>query len=94
MAEKKVQMQVDIQCGSCGALSHLDEKKPIKFCPGCGAGVERMCLACRRKVDMYFEEWWPEDDVCVRTYMPARRCPTCNADLEGRKEENWKDISH
>ena len=94
MTEKKVQIQIDIQCGACGALTHQEEKKPIKFCPSCGAGLERMCLTCHKKVDMYFEEWWPDDDVCVRTYMPAKRCPFCNADLGGRKEENWKDVSH
>ena len=94
MAEKKVRVQIDIQCGACGALCHVDEGKQMRFCPSCGAGMERVCLTCHKKVDMYFEEWWPEDDVCVRTYMPAKRCPNCNASLEGRKEENWRDISH
>lgn len=53
-----------------------------KFCPCCGAGVERFCLKCHRKADMYFEEWWPEDDECLRTYSPAKRCSRCNAILE------------
>jgi hypothetical protein len=31
---------------------------------------------------MFFEEWWPEKDECVRTYGPAKRCSRCNAMLE------------
>ncbi|MFH1725497.1 MAG: hypothetical protein ABII00_12880 [Elusimicrobiota bacterium] len=62
---------------------HLGPAGPLRFCACCGAAYERYCILCRRKVGMYFEEWWPEDDECVRTYTSARRCPTCNADLEG-----------
>jgi len=43
---------------------------------------ERFCIKCRKKVEMFFEEWWPEDDECLRTYSPAKRCPTCNSGLE------------
>lgn len=59
----------------------------LKFCPCCGAGYDRYCIRCQRRVEMYFEEWWPEEDVCVRTYSPAKRCPTCNAGLEGGDRE-------
>ena len=31
---------------------------------------------------MFFEEWWPEDAECVRTYSPAKHCPQCKAGLE------------
>lgn len=99
MKKKQILLRLDLQCGSCGALSHRgetndasEEKKPkakpfnpaegMKFCPCCGAGYERYCMRCHKKVDMYFEEYWPEEDECVRTYVPAKRCPSCNAGLE------------
>ena len=53
-----------------------------KFCPCCGAGMERYCLKCHKKAEMFFEEWWPEEGECVRTYGPAKRCSRCNALLE------------
>ena len=28
-------------------------------------------------VEMFFEEWWPEDDECQRTYTTPRRCTNC-----------------
>ncbi|MDE2291038.1 MAG: hypothetical protein KGL53_03050 [Elusimicrobia bacterium] len=97
--KKHILLRIDLQCGTCGALSHRAEttdasekKEPrskpynpadgMKFCPCCGAGFERFCMRCRKKVDMYFEEYWPEEDECVRTYVPAKRCPHCNAGLE------------
>lgn len=85
---KKVSLRVDLQCGSCGSLTHREEGAAPKFCPCCGAAYDRYCIACRKKVAMYFEEWWPEEDECVRTYSPAKRCPQCNAGLDGqlRKE--------
>ncbi|MBI3298132.1 MAG: hypothetical protein HYZ75_08210 [Elusimicrobia bacterium] len=97
MKPKKIVLKVDLQCGTCGALSHRGEhveagakkdQKPynpaegMKFCPCCGAGFERYCMRCHKKVDMYFEEYWPEEDECVRTYVPAKRCTGCNAGLE------------
>ena len=63
------------------SLRPAPERLP-KFCPCCGAGMERFCLRCQKKADMFFEEWWPEDDECLRTYSPAKRCPSCNAILE------------
>ncbi|TPW21579.1 MAG: hypothetical protein FD126_530, partial [Elusimicrobia bacterium] len=94
MKKKQILLRLDLQCGSCGALSHRGEtndvkarKEPVakpfnaaegfKFCPCCGAGFERYCMRCHKKVDMYFEEYWPEEDECVRTYVPAKRCPSC-----------------
>jgi hypothetical protein len=89
MAEKekdrpaKFTLKVDIQCGVCGSLSHQNESGHFpKFCPCCGAGMERYCLKCHKKADMFFEEWWPQDDECYRTYSPAKRCSKCNAVLE------------
>ena len=78
-----------MQCGACGALTHSGPDAP-KFCMCCGAGFDRYCIACRRRVDMFFEEWWPEEDECVRTYSPAKRCPACNAGLEvvSKEESN------
>lgn len=82
MTEKsKLRIRIDLQCGSCSALVHEADPLP-KFCPRCGASFPRYCLKCRKEVQMYFEEWWPEDDECVRTYSPAKRCPTCNSGLE------------
>jgi hypothetical protein len=81
MKKRKALMRIDLQCGSCGSLCHQGEKGP-RFCPCCGAGFDRYCLSCKTKVDMFFEEWWPEDNECVRTYSPAKRCPQCNARLE------------
>ncbi len=99
MKKKQILLRIDLQCGSCGALTHRSEStdcapkkeaknKPFnpaegfKFCPCCGAGYERYCMACHKKADMYFEEYWPEEDECVRTYAPAKRCTHCNAGLE------------
>lgn len=75
-------MKIDLQCGSCSALVHQADP-PQRFCPCCGAAFDRYCLQCRKKVEMFFEEWWPEEDECLRTYSPAKRCPTCNCGLEG-----------
>ncbi|MHB2026215.1 MAG: hypothetical protein ACYCPQ_06210 [Elusimicrobiota bacterium] len=85
----KFRIKIDMQCGSCGALTHLNEDAPPKFCPCCGAAMERFCLACGKKADMFFEEWWPEDDECLRTYSPARRCGRCNAILDPEKEDRF-----
>lgn len=79
--KKNATVRVDLQCGACGALYHRGDNPP-RFCPCCGAGYDRYCILCRKKVEMYFEEWWPSEDECVRTYVPAKRCPTCNAGLE------------
>jgi hypothetical protein len=78
----KYQLKVDIQCGACGTLTHLRGEEFPKFCPCCGSGMERYCLHCQKRAEMYFEEWWPEKDECVRTYGPAKRCSRCNAVLE------------
>jgi len=78
----KYQLKTDIQCGACGTLTHLQGENFPKFCPCCGSGMERYCLRCQKKAEMFFEEWWPEEDECVRTYSPAKRCSRCNAILE------------
>jgi hypothetical protein len=78
----KFRLRVDIQCGTCGSLTHLHDESFPKFCSCCGAGMERYCLTCRKKAEMFFEEWWPEDDECLRTYSPAKRCSRCNSVLE------------
>ena len=80
---EKFKVKIDIQCGVCGSLVHHSaEKDPLpKFCPCCGGAMERFCLKCHKRADMFFEEWWPEDDECVRTYSPAKRCSHCNAML-------------
>jgi len=88
-----VKLRVDMQCGSCGALYHRGDDPP-RFCPCCGAGYERYCIRCKKRVGMYFEEWWPEDDECVRTYAPAKRCPTCNAGLEVDFRDHADDSSY
>ncbi|MFC1680086.1 hypothetical protein ACFL2T_07765 [Elusimicrobiota bacterium] len=90
--KKKVRLSVDLQCGSCGTLYHQGENPP-KFCSCCGAAYDRYCIRCQRRVEMYFEEWWPEDDMCVRTYSPAKRCPACNAGLEGSEREELQPDS-
>lgn len=84
----KFNVKIDIQCGVCGSLSHQGESGFPKFCPCCGAGMERYCLNCHKKAEMFFEEWWPQDDECLRTYSPAKRCSRCNAilDMEGEKD--------
>ena len=105
MKKTKYRLQVDLQCGGCGALMHLDRDpflpKPAKpgsaaegpavalprFCARCGAGLERYCLNCHKRAPMTYEEWWPEDTECVRTYSPAKRCPDCNSVLEADREE-------
>ena len=83
----KYQLKVDIQCGTCGTLTHLQGDSFPKFCPCCGTGMERYCLRCQKKAVMFFEEWWPEEDECVRTYSPAKRCSRCNALLEQPAED-------
>mgnify|MGYP001591873753 CR=1 FL=1 len=82
--QEKFKLKIDIQCGVCGSLVHHPaEKEGVlpKFCPCCGGAMERFCLKCHKRADMFFEEWWPEDDECVRTYSPAKRCSHCNAML-------------
>jgi len=79
--EAAVTTHVDLQCGTCGTLCHRGKEMP-RYCSCCGAAYDRTCIKCRMRVDMNFEEWWPTDDECVRTYTPAKRCPQCNADLE------------
>ena len=79
----KYKITTDLQCGACAAIMHTRAGEPLpKFCAGCGAGLEKFCFKCRRKVETFFEEWWPEDDECVRTYSTPRRCTRCNAILE------------
>jgi len=91
-------VQVDLQCGSCGALIagspaweealKTGERGPApRFCPRCAASLERFCLRCHKRVPMFFEEWWPDDRECVRTYSPAKSCPHCRAALEEKREE-------
>lgn len=88
----KFATKVDIQCGVCGSLTHQGEGVlPPKFCPCCGAGMERYCLQCRKKAEMFFEEWWPREDECLRTYSPAKRCSSCNAILELDGESRHQD---
>jgi hypothetical protein len=85
-------MHVDLQCGACGSLSHRGEPAP-RFCTCCGAAYDRYCIKCKKKVDMFFEEWWPGEEECIRTYTPAKRCPQCNAGLEVGKGDPVKDGS-
>ena len=82
----KYKITIDLQCGACGAMTHLQGEVFPKFCPCCGAALERFCLTCQKKAEMFFEEWWPEDDECVRTYTTPRRCTRCNAVLESGAE--------
>jgi hypothetical protein len=93
--EPKYRITVDLQCGACGAIMHTVKGQPNpKFCAGCGAGLEKFCLKCHKRVDMFFEEWWPEDDECVRTYSTPRRCTSCNAVLETGAEERGGHHEH
>ena len=66
-----------------------------RFCAGCGAGMQKFCFKCHKKVEMIFEEWWPEEDECQRTYTTPRRCTHCNAVLEtgpeGREAAGGED---
>lgn len=78
-------MHVDLQCGACGSLCHKGEPAP-RFCSCCGAAYDRYCIRCKKKVEMFFEEYWPSEEECVRTYSPAKRCPFCNAGLEAGKD--------
>ena len=102
----QVDLKVDLQCGSCGALTHQGQSTP-RFCLCCGAGYERYCIACCKRVPMFFEEYWPTDEECVRTYSPAKKCPHCKAGLEvardglgdrgerfGARRENAHDYPH
>lgn len=104
----KFKLRVDIQCGVCGSLTHFagnlgggDPRAAAvappgmpKFCACCGGAMERFCLKCHKKADMYFEEWWPEDDECLRTYSPAKRCPSCNARLELESDDRHPHHEH
>ena len=84
----KYKITTDLQCGACAAIMHTRPGEPLpKFCAGCGVGLEKFCLKCHKKVEMFFEEWWPEDDECVRTYSTPRRCTRCNAVLETGAED-------
>ena len=84
----KYKITIDLQCGICGAIMHTHKDEPLpKFCAGCGAGLDKFCLSCHKRVEMFFEEWWPEDDECVRTYSTARRCTRCNAMLDVADDE-------
>ncbi len=85
----KFKLRVDIQCGVCGSLIHHQGEVFPKFCPCCGGAMERFCLKCHKKADMFFDEWWPEDDECLRTYSPAKRCMGCNAILE-QENNNYR----
>ena len=87
----KFKLKVDLQCGLCGALTHQQGDVLPKFCPCCGGAMERFCLICQKKADMYFEEWWPEEDECLRTYCPAKRCAGCNAMLEDEGSNETRD---
>jgi len=92
----KFKLRVDIQCGVCGSLiHHQNADKPEgaafpKFCACCGGALERFCLTCHKKAEMFFDEWWPEDDECLRTYSPAKRCSHCNAVLEMETDEEGR----
>ena len=104
----KFKLRVDIQCGVCGSLTHhsvgeADKKSTTtlpslapfpKFCPCCGGAMERFCLKCHKKADMFFEEWWPEDDECLRTYSPAKRCSSCNAQLDNDEPHEHKGYTN
>jgi len=104
--KQRVRLMIDLQCGSCGAIIHCGDALPAaaggpdsegapRFCPCCGAVYERFCLRCRKRVDMFFEEWWPEETECVRTYTSAKHCPGCNAGLDGAlKDEDSKTYDH
>ena len=87
----KFKLKIDLQCGACGAMTHMQGEAFPKFCPCCGAALERFCLTCQKKAEMFFEEWWPEEEECLRTYSPARRCSTCNAVLDMESEETFGD---
>ncbi|MFA6030274.1 MAG: hypothetical protein WC969_10505 [Elusimicrobiota bacterium] len=91
--EKKVRLVEDMQCGACGAIVHRGENPP-KYCASCGAGFDRYCIRCHKKVEMFFEEWWADDEECVRTYSPARRCPWCNAGLEVGERQESRDSNY
>lgn len=86
----KFKLRVDIQCGVCGSLIHHQGETMPKFCPCCGGAMERFCLKCHKKADMFFDEWWPEDDECLRTYSPAKRCQGCNAILEIEGNDKYR----
>ena len=89
----KPKIEIDLQCGVCMALVHQSDP-PQKFCPCCGAGYERWCFQCNKRVEMFFEEWWPTDDEGHRTYWPAKHCPTCNTGLEVETKDQSKNDSH
>jgi len=94
MSQKiQLKVQVDLQCGCCGALVAVSASfeeafqagqtgEAPKFCPRCASSMDRYCLRCQRRAPMFFEEFWPDDRQCVRTYSPAKHCPYCKATLE------------
>lgn len=84
---KKVKISLNICCGRCGAVMRFDGPDFPRYCACCGASLGRFCLSCAREVEMFFDEWWPEENECVRTCYPAKRCPHCNAVLENPEEE-------
>lgn len=84
--DKKVKLSLNICCGRCGAVMRMCAGVPAKYCSCCGASLGRFCLACAGEVEMFFDEWWPGEDECVRTYYPAKRCPHCNAVLENPED--------
>ena len=84
---KQVKLNCDICCGKCGAVMHTDKAGMPKYCACCGTSLGRFCLNCAKEVEMFFDEWWPGENECVRTYYPAKRCPACNAGLENPREE-------
>ncbi len=87
----KFKLRVDIQCGVCGSLIHHTGEVFPKFCACCGGALERFCLACHKRAEMFFDEWWPEDDECLRTYSPAKRCSHCNAVLEMETDDQGRE---
>ncbi len=91
--KKKIVIHVDLQCGACGTLCHRGESPP-RYCSCCGAAYDRYCIRCQKKIDMFFEEWWPGDEECIRTYTPAKKCPHCNAGLEVGLKHGAKDESN
>ena len=83
-----------LQEAAKGGKSQTSAGLPLpKFCACCGAAMERFCLHCHKRAEMFFEEWWPDDDECLRTYSPAKRCGGCNAILEpeGGSHEHYQN---
>ena len=95
MEQPKTQykLQLDLQCGVCAALVAVSPAfeegfqagqlgQAPRFCARCAASMERYCLRCQRRAPMFFEEFWPDERQCVRTYSPAKHCPHCKAALQ------------